>query len=80
MFYVYLLKSISSPEQTYVGFTTDVTQRLKTHNSGGSLHTNKHKSWELVVYLSFKEKLHALEFEKYLKSYPGRAFTQKHFL
>ena len=39
MFYVYLLRSQSSPEQVYTGFTEDLRQRLAEHNMGKSTHT-----------------------------------------
>ncbi len=80
MYYVYLIRSIKYPQTTYVGYTTDVNERLKTHNSGGTIHTQADKPWELVVCLSFKEMDCAKQFEKYLKSQSGRAFTAKRFL
>jgi len=80
MYYVYLIKSINSPEVTYVGYTTNLKQRLETHNSGGSIHTEKYRPWELVMYLGFVEQRTAKEFERYLKSQSGRAFTKKRFL
>lgn len=52
MWYVYFLKSLSNPKQTYVGITDDVLQRLKKHNKGGSPHTARFKPWELVAYLA----------------------------
>ena len=47
MYYVYLIKSKNFPEEVYLGFTTDLKERIKTHNSGGSLHTAKYKPWAL---------------------------------
>ena len=41
MFYVYILGSECHKEQTYLGFTEDLKQRLLTHNQGGSPHTAK---------------------------------------
>lgn len=41
MHYVYLLRSVEHTDQTYVGYTTDLRQRLETHNAGGSIHTAK---------------------------------------
>jgi putative endonuclease len=79
MHYVYLIRSLSFPEQIYVGNTTDLNQRLDTHNSGGSFHTAKYKPWELVMFLGFKDKLKATAFEKYLKSGSGSAFAKKRF-
>jgi putative endonuclease len=77
MYYVYLLRSISHPNQTYVGFTEDLKSRLTAHNHGQSHHTSKYKPWQLTTYLAFKERSRALEFEKYLKSHSGKAFASK---
>ncbi len=79
MYHVYLIKSVSSHEVFYVGYTTNIDQRLETHNSGGSIHTAQYRPWQLVMYLSFTEELKAKEFEKYLKSQSGRAFIKKRF-
>jgi predicted GIY-YIG superfamily endonuclease len=80
MYYVYIIKSINSPNTLYVGYTQNIKQRLKTHNSGGSIHTSKYRPWSLIMYLSFKEQLTAKNFEKYLKSQSGRAFVKKRLL
>jgi predicted GIY-YIG superfamily endonuclease len=77
MFYIYMLISESDPAQRYVGFTTDVKQRLKSHNEGASIHTRKYKSWKLVSYFAFDDERRAREFEYYLKSGSGRAFADK---
>ena len=77
MYYVYLLRSINHPDQTYIGFTEDLKVRLKAHNQGQSSHTSKFKPWELVTYISFSDRAKALAFEKYLKSHSGKAFANK---
>ena len=77
MHYVYLIRSIKDPNQTYIGNTINLRQRLETHNSGDSVHTKQHKPWELILFLGFKDKLKATAFEKYLKSGSGRAFAKK---
>jgi putative endonuclease len=79
MYYVYLIKSVNFPEIFYVGYTVNLKQRLETHNSGGSIHTEKHRPWELVMYVAFAEQIKAKAFEKYLKSQSGRAFAKKDF-
>ena len=78
-YYVYLIRSIKYPDTVYVGYTTNFKQRLETYNSGGSIHTRKHRPWELVMFLGFVDKLKATSFEKYLKSHSGRAFASKRF-
>jgi len=62
MYYVYLINSINYPETFYVGYTTNLDQRLETHNSGGSIHTAKSKPWKLIMYLGFVEQARAKEF------------------
>jgi predicted GIY-YIG superfamily endonuclease len=79
MHYVYLIKSIPFPNQTYIGNTVNLRQRLETHNSGSSVHTKLHRPWELILFLGFKDKLKATAFEKYLKSGSGHAFSKKRF-
>ena len=80
MYYVYLIQSINFPENLYVGYSTDIQQRLETHNSGGSIHTAKFRPWKLVMYLAFEDQVTAKEFEAYLKSQSGRAFLKKRFI
>lgn len=79
MHYVYLLRSIPFPEQTYKGFTHDLKQRLNDHNTGQSVHTAKYMPWELVSYHAFTDKRKAQEFEHYLKTGSGKAFAKKRF-
>jgi putative endonuclease len=77
MFYVYLLWSESEPHQTYVGFSSDLRQRLKAHNAGESPHTSKFRPWRLETYLAFRAEDRAREFERYLKSHSGQAIARK---
>lgn len=77
MHYVYLLRSLTSSAQTYIGYSTDLRTRLATHNRGGSPHTAKHLPWRLEAYLAFTTKTRALAFEQYLKSHSGKAFAAK---
>jgi len=77
MYYVYMLRSIQNPNQTYIGFTKDLKKRFAAHNNGQSPHTSKFKPWELATYTAFKERQKAIAFEKYLKSHSGIAFANK---
>jgi len=78
-FYVYILESIQFPDKTYIGFTSNLKQRLAKHNEGGSIYTSKFKPWKIKNAFAFTDKDKALAFEKYLKSHSGRAFAKKHF-
>lgn len=51
MHYVYLIRSLSAPERTYVGYSSDLRARVRTHNSGGSVHTSRYVPWQLEAYL-----------------------------
>jgi predicted GIY-YIG superfamily endonuclease len=77
MFYVYLLRSLSQPNQRYIGFTSDLKKRFKSHNQAASTHTAKYVPWQLVTYVAFENERKAREFEYYLKSGSGSAFANK---
>ena len=76
---VYLLQSITHPEQRYVGLTSDPDKRLAAHNAGQSPHTAKFRPWKLITCLTFADDDKAADFERYLKSGSGRAFANKRF-
>lgn len=78
MKYVYLLQSLSHPNQRYVGLTNNLRQRLSIHNQGGSLHTSKYAPWRIVTAIRFDDDQRAFSFEQYLKTGSGRAFANKH--
>lgn len=80
MYYVYIIRSSSSPNQTYIGFTGDLKRRIAKHNEGGSLHTAKYRPWELIWYCAYADKFQALAFEAYLKSHSGKAFAGKRLI
>lgn len=80
MFYVYILQSLSSPNQSYVGYTNNLSKRLAAHNAGHSIHTSRFKPWKIVTYVAFSDQSQAIEFEKYLKTSSGIAFMNRRFL
>ena len=76
---VYILQSLSHPDEYYTGSTADINERLKEHNRMNVPHTSKYAPWHPVVVIHFKDNQKAIEFERYLKSGSGRAFAMKHF-
>ena len=78
MFFVYFLRSVNNPDKTYIGFTTNIQQRLDTHNSGGSIYTKDFRPWYLVTYIAFDDESKAKAFEKYVKVGSGNAWSKKH--
>ncbi|MFH0986339.1 MAG: GIY-YIG nuclease family protein [Candidatus Omnitrophota bacterium] len=80
-FTVYILTSIANPKRTYIGYTTNITQRMIAHNGKKATgYSNHYAPWKLETSVVFHEKKLALEFERYLKSGSGQAFLMKHFL
>ena len=79
MFYTYILRSISHPNQRYIGSTGDLRKRLAVHNAGGVSHTAKYRPWKLETYIAFELEDRARDFEIYLKSGSGHAFAERHF-
>lgn len=77
MYYVYLLRPLKNTSKTYVGFTTDFEQRVKAHNSGESVHTQKYMPWKLIAYVAFDCEKKAMDFEKYIKVGSGYAFAKR---
>ena len=77
--HVYLLRSDKCPDNYYKGYTRNINKRLSEHNQGKVKSTTAHKPWHLqtVISFNFEEKAH--QFEQYLKSHSGRAFSSKHF-
>jgi predicted GIY-YIG superfamily endonuclease len=76
-FYVYILESQNDPQRHYTGFTEDLRSRLVHHNRGESVHTAKYAPWNLKTYFAFSDRQTALNFERYLKTRSGRAFSKK---
>ena len=77
LFYVYILQSAVDTERFYTGFTENLENRIKDHNSGKDPHTAKYKPWRIKTAISFSDRNKALEFERYLKPPSGRAFAKK---
>ena len=80
MYYVYILKSVDYLNQVYIGSSSDIKERLKSHNSGANKHTNKFKPWKIVWFCVFPNQQKAIAFEKYLKSSSGIAFRRKRLI
>jgi predicted GIY-YIG superfamily endonuclease len=76
---VYIIQSATDPSRFYTGMTGDLDARLEWHNHGPSGVTISHRPWTLVVSLHFATEKAAREFERYLKSGSGRAFSRRHF-
>jgi predicted GIY-YIG superfamily endonuclease len=77
MRYVYILQSLSHPDQHYTGLSSDVQARLAAHNAGQSPHTAKFRPWRLLSAHWFADEKTAVGLERFLKTGSGRAFAAK---
>ena len=74
MFTVYVLRSQVS-SKIYIGYTSNIEQRLISHNHPQNKGWTKNfQPWELVYREVFENKKEAMEREKQLKSYQGRLY------
>ena len=80
MFYTYILESLSDSKQLNRGHSADLKQRLADHNAGKCPHTAKLTPWKLKFYAAFETIELAREFESYLKTGSGHAFSKRHLI
>lgn len=75
-YYVYILKSLKN-KSFYIGYTSDLKNRIKQHNNGESLATKPFRPYELIFYEAFLSKRDAKGREEYLKGGYGRRTIKK---
>ncbi len=76
-YYTYILQTQKSPDRFYIGFTENLESRLKSHNRGENPHTSKYRPWRIKTAIAFSDRQRAIDFEEYLKTPSGRAFSKK---
>ena len=80
MYHVYILYS-QSHQKTYVGFTSDLEERLKSHNYYSKKGwTIRYRLWIVIYTEMYNDKKSAMAREKYFKTGAGRDFIQKEIL
>ena len=65
VYFVYVLRN--SEGRLYIGFTTNLEQRVRQHQEGEGGWTRSHGPWELVHYETFEARAEALKRERNLK-------------
>lgn len=78
MYYVYILEL--KDKTHYIGFSSNLKQRIKDHKLGNVNQTKNLRPLRLIYYSAFQLKLKALYFEKYLKTPSGFAFRNKRLI
>ena len=76
-FVVYILYS-KSYGKTYVGFTCNLIERIKSHNVLGTKgYTIKYRPWIVIDVQFFSSKQEALQMEKFYKTGKGRELIKQ---
>jgi len=70
MYYVYILKSESNGKY-YIGYTSNLNQRISNHNSGKNVSTKPGIPWKIMYSEKFEDKKLAWLRERQIKSYKG---------
>jgi len=78
MYYVYILKLID--DSYYIGYSSNLRNRIKVHNEGSVESTKKLRPANLIYYSAFISQKKATDFEKYLKTNSGFAFRNKRLI
>ncbi len=74
MYYLYVLQS-QKDKKLYMGYTANLEQRIKDHQSGSVSSTKLRRPFDLVYIEGYKSEKDALHREKNLKL-KSRAFAQ----
>ena len=74
-FYVYMLISKSAKPISYVGYTNNLKNRIKLHNSGKGAKFTRGRKWKLIYKEKFRSKNKAISREYYIKK--NRKFRNK---
>ena len=64
---VYMLKSLGKKKVTYVGYTNNLKERIKRHNTGKGAKFTRGRHWVLIYKEKFKSKKEAISREYYIK-------------
>ena len=67
-FYVYMLISRSIKPVSYVGYTNNLKNRIKLHNSGKGAKFTRGRKWTLIYKEKYKSKKEAISREYYIKN------------
>ena len=67
-YYVYMLKSLGKKPVTYVGYSSNLINRIKLHNLGTGAKFTKGRKWKLIYKEKLTSKSKAISREYYIKN------------
>ena len=77
MYWIYLLES-QNDKSWYIGYTSNLKQRVSDHQAGiGGKTTGQKGNWRLIYCEGYLRKEDALGREKFLKGGSGRTYLKK---
>ena len=76
MYYVYIIESSS---RWYYGFSENLDQRIKDHNSNRSKYTRNKGPWKLIFKRTFVDKKTAIKFESQLKKVRNKKYIKEKY-
>ena len=81
-FYVYMIISKHNDKYlSYVGYTNNLENRIKLHNTSKGAKFTKGKFWRLIYFEKYQNKVEAMKNEYRLKkNYKLRTILKKEFL
>ena len=75
-FFVYILHS-PTKDKFYIGFTSDLEDRITRHNQKSKGFTGNTNDWKIMYSESYSTKFEALAREKQIKSWKSRSKIQQ---
>ena len=74
-YYVYMLRSIEKKSVTYVGYSSNLSNRIELHNSGKGAKFTRGRKWRLIYKEKLTSKNKAISREYYIKN--NKTFRNK---
>lgn len=66
-YYVYIIKSTNYDSRTYVGWTNNLNNRLKAHNTGKGAKFTRGRKWRIIYFEKLPSKKKAMQREYVIK-------------
>ncbi|MFA6169209.1 MAG: GIY-YIG nuclease family protein [Candidatus Margulisiibacteriota bacterium] len=79
VYYVYILRSLKN-NRYYIGYTTNLLNRLTEHNTGETKGNRYFRPFELVYQEEYKTLTEARDRESFLKEQKSRKFLESLFI
>ena len=76
MYYVYIIQS-EEDGSFYIGYSSDVANRLEQHNNSKRGYTSNKQPWKVVYTEKYKTKTEAIKREYFLKRQKNRKFYEQ---